>query len=1004
MDTENFDQSFKAPEEKYRSALFWAWNTRLDKEEMSRQIEAFKKMGLGGFYMHSRIGLETEYLGEEYFSAIEYCIEKAKSLGMYAELYDEDLWPSGNAGGLVTDAHPEYRRTSLLFSPQKYDKENYSYLGEYKIYLDEKDRLAKKGRELCYHAYSVTAPDALPYQAAALADPLNKEGVKLFIGLTHEKYKERVRDDFGKTVTKIFTDEPTFDTLFPKHLYLPDTSGEGEFGIPWSLHFEELFFEEYGYSILEKLPELVFERSSRSDFKTRYAYRKLLSKLFRRNYFDPIYTWCEQNGLRSTGHVLYEETLASQARSSGEAMEQYAAMHIPGMDLLFDEVQYNTAKQVQSVVHQMDKEGMMSELYGVTGWDFDFRDYKFQGDWQAALGVTHRVPHLGWLSMHGPAKRDYPASIGVQSPWYREFSFLEDHYARLNTALTRGEPVVKLGVIHPIASYWISMGTESQTGAKREKLEHDFASLAKQLLENNFDFDYISESLAEQWGASESGCVGKMCYETVIVPDLFCLRESTVQYLEKQLSIGGRVIFLGDCPFCIEADGDRLQRIYEKSEHCTAESLCTSLEACRTVKIETASGRGMIYTLRKEAEVQWLFCAYSQKGADTLEQDGITITLKGSFSPLLYNTVTGEQEPVEYVICGEQTVIKLSVGYSDSILLQLCPETEEKAFGLPEKAATEKKRLENRLIRIYGEEENVLLLDTAEYSFDGEHYFPKKNILKADRAFREQYRLPIRSNYNRAQPWKQKDGRRCVGKLYLRFRIDSDMVSDDILLGLENLEDTEIFWNGEAVKKTPCGYYADAAIEKIKLPALRKGENLLLLVISMCDSNILGAESCYLLGDFGISLDGGQARITQKSDKVAYLPTTALAMPFYGGNLFYESEFETEDGEISLHLPRYRGACVRVYLDGIDKGLVCLSPYRLSLGAVTEGKHKLTLKLYGNRHNVFGPLHYKGPQKGALPMMWEPMPPFEVKEYLLTEIGILNEPIIEIDRRLPQKT
>ena len=31
---------------------------------------------------------------------------------------------------------------------------------------------------------------------------------------------------------------------------------------------------------------------------------------------------------------------------------------------------------------------MLSELYGVTGWDCDFRTYKHQGDWQAALGIT----------------------------------------------------------------------------------------------------------------------------------------------------------------------------------------------------------------------------------------------------------------------------------------------------------------------------------------------------------------------------------------------------------------------------------------------------------------------------------------------------------------------------------------------------------------------------------------------------------------------------------------
>jgi hypothetical protein len=62
---------------------------------------------------------------------------------------------------------------------------------------------------------------------------------------------------------------------------------------------------------------------------------------------------------------------------------------------------------------------MLSELYGVTNWDYDFRGHKSQGDWQACLGVTVRVPHLAWQTMKGEGKRDYPASIFYQSPRYK---------------------------------------------------------------------------------------------------------------------------------------------------------------------------------------------------------------------------------------------------------------------------------------------------------------------------------------------------------------------------------------------------------------------------------------------------------------------------------------------------------------------------------------------------------------------------------------------------------
>lgn len=111
--------------------------------------------------------------------------------------------------------------------------------------------------------------------------------------------------------------------------------------------------------------------------------------------------------------------------------------------MLCNRKEFTTAKQAQSIAHQYGRNKMMSEEYGVTGWDYDFRGHKFQGDWQAALGVTLRVPHLSWVSMRGSAKRDYPASISYQSIWFKEYGYIEDHFARLNTALMRGKPIGK---------------------------------------------------------------------------------------------------------------------------------------------------------------------------------------------------------------------------------------------------------------------------------------------------------------------------------------------------------------------------------------------------------------------------------------------------------------------------------------------------------------------------------------------------------------------------------
>ena len=101
------------PGSAYRGKPFWAWNGKLDPEELRRQIRMMHRMGLGGFLMHSRVGLDTAYLSKDWFRCVAACIDEAEKLDMQAWLYDEDRWPSGAAGGLVT-RYPKYRMCHLV--------------------------------------------------------------------------------------------------------------------------------------------------------------------------------------------------------------------------------------------------------------------------------------------------------------------------------------------------------------------------------------------------------------------------------------------------------------------------------------------------------------------------------------------------------------------------------------------------------------------------------------------------------------------------------------------------------------------------------------------------------------------------------------------------------------------------------------------------------------------------------------------------------------------------
>ncbi|MBR5044463.1 MAG: hypothetical protein IKX66_03850, partial [Clostridia bacterium] len=113
---------FENPTSEYRGTPFWAWNCHLEKDELLRQIDVMKEMGFGGAHMHVRTGLDTPYLSDEFFDLITACVDKSEKEGMLAWLYDEDRWPSGAAGGIVTK-DVRYRQRTLLFTKTPYQKD-----------------------------------------------------------------------------------------------------------------------------------------------------------------------------------------------------------------------------------------------------------------------------------------------------------------------------------------------------------------------------------------------------------------------------------------------------------------------------------------------------------------------------------------------------------------------------------------------------------------------------------------------------------------------------------------------------------------------------------------------------------------------------------------------------------------------------------------------------------------------------------------------------------------
>ena len=82
---DRFDmKEFRHPSTTYRSMSFWSLNDSLRPDEMRRQLALFKEGGFGGAFFHSRPGLLTPYLSEEWFEMMKVGVEESQRLGLEA--------------------------------------------------------------------------------------------------------------------------------------------------------------------------------------------------------------------------------------------------------------------------------------------------------------------------------------------------------------------------------------------------------------------------------------------------------------------------------------------------------------------------------------------------------------------------------------------------------------------------------------------------------------------------------------------------------------------------------------------------------------------------------------------------------------------------------------------------------------------------------------------------------------------------------------------------------
>lgn len=1049
-----FDQStkefshelFQNPGAYYRGTPFWSWNTLMTKEMIEEQILQFKKMGMGGFHVHVRVGLKNQYLSDEFLELVRFCNEKAKENGMLCWLYDEDRYSSGIAGGEVTknvffrarwlklttykDEEMLDSYEAFLDSQKKNEKVKGCFLKAYDVLMESGylRRASLIGPEdaaegVKWYLYIELAKESAWCNNQTYVDTLKQEAIESFINITHERYAATLQEDFGKSIPAIFTDEPHFSGL-----RLPDKAENlWDIRLPFTEDLPKIYGKVEGMGFFEAIPYLVWNCEGEKACLQRYHYYETLSRMFADAYCKQIGVWCQAHNLISTGHLLGEDSVRGQASNVGDAMRCYREFQLPGIDNLCDLREFAAAKQAASIAHQYSKEGVLSELYGVTQWDFNFEGYKLAGDWQAALGVSVRVPHLAWASMEGEGKRDYPAAIGWQSPWYEDFSYVENHFARVNYCLTRGKPVVRVGVIHPVESFWLLQGPKNQCEGKKKQLEEDFQNVTKWLLTGGIDFDYIAESsLADEMSAREGGAFrcGAMEYDVILIPSCINLRKTTLERLIRFSDAGGTVYFLGEVPKYVECrKNEALEQLVNRCEQISIskQAILEKLENWREVDFwEKGEKRAhnLLYQMREEKDCRWLFVAQAYKGMEARQDEiwyrralhapqNLHITIKGNWKVEKYDTLTGEIHSLKAEYQNHQTIVHCGMYCDDSLMLRLEAVGDDKEIALSDE---EHKGVPDtgwgsgqqvcRLPEPMGyhmSEPNVLLLDYFEYALDDEEYQEACEMLKLDNRIRERLHFPMRCE-SLAQPYIRIKEDVRDHKVRLRTKFYSATELSDCCLALEEAAYCEGTLNGQTISMEPQGYYVDKAITTVKLPRILKGQNELCLTMDYGDCTNL--EWMYILGEFGVELKGAHASLCQKPEQLFWGDYTGQGFPFYTGNMTYlvrlpEGNREEKGRDKILQVPYYSGAAVKASLNNGEEQMLAFLPYKCRLKDLKEHDNVLQITGLGNRYNGFGQLHLMGDDFYWLGQnSWRTEGTSWTDTYQIKPMGVLAAPLV----------
>lgn len=653
MDT--LRETFIKPPAEFTEMPFWFLNGELEAEEMKRQLRDFKAHGLDGIVLHPRLGLadDIEYLSDKYLGLIREAVEEAHRLDMKVMLYDEAMYPSGSAHGLVVKGNPEYAARAIRLEPFEEVKQFHLQEGEELlaalavkekdgyIHLDTAIRVEQeKNVPDGYEGYAIIATyshgtirgvhfgedDGEP-AAPKAADLLNPEAMQKFLRVTYDAYYNAFREYFGTTVIAFFTDEPSIMGRCVDEKKLR----------PWSKDFLPIY-EQAGNEVKDLLALWLDVGEQTETLRRRY--RRCINEQLGKSYYDQLSHWCEMHHIALTGHPASSEDIGCLRHFQIPGQDVVWRWVAPEKDLSVTGKDSTLAKCASDGARHSGARRNLNECLGCCGpvghpWDFTAGEMKWYMDWLFVRGTNLLVPHAFLYSVDGePRYNERPPDVGPNNAWWPYYRYFADYAKRLSWLNTDSRNTTKVAVLC--------------------EEDHLPWKITRQLYEHQIEFNYLEDQLLSTKDVRiENGviCIARQAYTVLLIEDPDALDHKTAARIESFRRQGGTVLTMED-------------------------DILTELDRLQVAEARLIPGcAGIRFThLQKGGKSFYLF---TNEGQQPYRGRAV---LKGCGTAEIWDAWTGRTAQAEVVSPqGEPLTVALSLMPCESVIVAVDPEAKPQA-------------------------------------------------------------------------------------------------------------------------------------------------------------------------------------------------------------------------------------------------------------------------------------------------------------------------------------